>query len=382
MPLELTPLEPERLSDALRRVVGPQSPPALKLMAARGLAPLGPQDLITALYQVGLETDATLAEAAQKSAAGLPERVLQGGLAGADDARVLHYFARLVKGRPEMVELVLLNRNTHDDTFAYLAGVCDERELEMIAAAEERCLRTPAIVEALYFNRRARMSTVDRLVELCARHGVELDKIPGYREIIAALSAAPQVAPEEPEVAALEDDIFREAIDAGADAFGEGDSDETDETVGELLEGAEEEARDPKRVTIESIKNLKLSAKIRLATVGTAFHRAVLIRDSNKQVALAAIRSPAVSDNEVARYSANRALAEDVVRYIASRREYLKNYQVKVNLVSNPKCPLATAMRLLQFLRENDLRGVARSKSIPAALATTAKKQLANKKSG
>jgi hypothetical protein len=37
-------------------------------------------------------------------------------------------------------------------------------------------------------------------------------------------------------------------------------------------------------------------------------------------------------------------------------------------------------MRLLTFLRENDLKAIARSKSVPGALASTAKKLLQQKK--
>jgi hypothetical protein len=376
MPLELSPIDPAQLSDALRKVIGPAAPAPLKLMAARGLAPLGPRDLVTALYQLAVEPDEKVADAARQSAMNLPDRVLQGALGEALDPRVLDHLARLAHARAGVVELVLLNRATHDDTFVHLAAMCEDRELEIIAQAEERCLRSPAIVEALYLNRRTRMSTVDRLVELCVRHGVVLEKIPHYKETAAAIlagEAEPAAVPE-----TQTDELFRAVVEI--EHSGELDSDETDEVVGEILEKPEARREDPQRVTVNNIKDLKLSAKMRLATVGTAFHRAILIRDSNKQVALAAIRSPAVSDNEVARYSANRSLCEDVIRVIANTREFLKHYQVKLNLVTNPKCPLPTALRLLQYLRENDLRMVSRSKGVAATLSSTAKRLLDNKK--
>jgi hypothetical protein len=386
MPLELSPFLPDELSEPLKKILGPGAPPAIKTMAARGLAPLGPRDLATALFQLSLDADAALAAAAQKTTASLPEKVLQAALAEALDARVLHYFAHQVSGRPQYVEMIVYNRGTADETFAYFAAQCAERELEMIAAAEERCLRYPAIVEALYFNNRARQSTIDRLIDLCVRNGVMIDRIPAFKEAAAALqvgASAPSLAEQE-----AEDDLFREAMDEGTEEVAGVDATTADETVAKIMgEGEEqaaapkepEEALDPRRMTVEKIRQLKLSTKIRLATVGTAFHRAVLIRDSNKQVALAAVKSPGISDLEVVRYSSNRALNEDVVRYIANHREFLKNYQVKFNLVSNPKCPLATSMRLLTFLRENDLKAISRSKSVSATLAGTAKKILGQK---
>jgi hypothetical protein len=383
MPLELTPFPPEELSEPLRKILGPAAPPAIKAMAARGLAPLGPKDLATALFQLSLEVDPVLAETARKTAGGLPEKVLQAALGEELDGRVLHFFARFVSGRPEFVERVVYNRATADETFAYLASQCGERELEMIAAAEERCLRHPAIVEALYFNQRARQSTIDRLIDLCVRNGVMIDRIPAFKEAAAALqlgAEAPSLAEQE-----AEDDLFREACEAGTEQAAGVTADTADETVARIIgeqEAApeEEEKLDPRRMSIEKIRDLKLSTKIRLATVGTAFHRAVLIRDSNKQVALAAVKSPGIGDQEIVRYSANRALNEDVIRYIAGQREFLKNYQVKYNLVNNPKCPLPTSLRLLAFLRENDLKAISRSKSVPGTLATTAKKLLQNKK--
>jgi hypothetical protein len=376
MTLELTPLAPEQLSEALERAVGARAPAAIRLMAARGLAPLGPKDLVTALYQLSHEPDATVAQTAQKTAGELPDRVLEGALREALDPRVVDFFAHLFQKRPQLVELVLLNRSTDDATFAYLASVCDERLLEMIAGAEDRCLRSPAIVEALYFNRRARMSTVDRLIELCVRNGVNLERVPHFKETAAEILAQ---APTTPAEAAVEDELFSEALAAGEE-IAEGSAEEADEAVGSILAKEAEGEVDPRRMTVEKIRDLKLSVKMRLATIGTAFHRSILIRDSNKQVALAAVKSPAVGDDEVARYSSNRSLCEDVVRYIAMHREFLKHYQVKVNLVNNPKCPLATSLRLLSHLHPGELKNIARSKSVPATLATTAKRLLDAKK--
>jgi hypothetical protein len=96
-------------------------------------------------------------------------------------------------------------------------------------------------------------------------------------------------------------------------------------------------------------------------------------------VALAAIRSPGVTDNEAVKFSANRALSDDVVRVIANTKEWTKLYQVKVNLLNNPKTPLPVAMKFLPFLHPKDLRNVSRSKGIPSALVQQARKLLATK---
>src|SRR5262249_17515799 len=152
---------PEVLGESVLKVAGPQAPPQLRMMAARGLAPLGPVELLTAVYQLAQDADPAIAAAADKTAGGLPDRILAAALSAALDPNVLDFFAQRVVRNPTLVELVILNRVTDDDTFVFLAANCAERELELIAANEKRVLRTPRIIETLYMNKGARMSTVD-----------------------------------------------------------------------------------------------------------------------------------------------------------------------------------------------------------------------------
>jgi hypothetical protein len=126
---------------------------------------------------------------------------------------------------------------------------------------------------------------------------------------------------------------------------------------------------------------LSVVRKIRLAHVGSAGARTVLVRDTNKQVAMATIRSPAVTDQEAARYAADRALGIDIIRFIANKKEWMRAYNLKVALVNNPKCPLSSAMHLLPHLREADLRALTRSKNVPSTI-TKAAKEAVRKKGG
>src|SRR5262249_28310694 len=82
----------------------------------------------------------------------------------------------------------------------------------------------------------------------------------------------------------------------------------------------------------EKLSDLSPAGKIRMATLGNAFARAVLIRDKNKQVSMACIRSPAVSESEVLRYAANRSLDDEIIGYIARQRQWVRLYGVKVAL--------------------------------------------------
>ena len=78
-------------------------------------------------------------------------------------------------------------------------------------ANEQRLLRHPAIIEALYLNKHVRMSTVDRAVELAARNGLDLKNIAIFSEIKAAIEG--ELIPEASEEPAPDDFLFQENLD-------------------------------------------------------------------------------------------------------------------------------------------------------------------------
>jgi hypothetical protein len=67
------------------------------------------------------------------------------------------------------------------------------------------------------------------------------------------------------------------------------------------------------------------------------------------------------------------------MRIIASNREWTKNYAVKLALVMNPKCPIGFSVKFMNFLQEKDLRTLVKSKDVPAAIATHARRNLTKK---
>jgi hypothetical protein len=114
----------------------------------------------------------------------------------------------------------------------------------------------------------------------------------------------------------------------------------------------------------------------------TASERLLLVRDSNRLVAQAAIKSPSIQENEVVRISASRSVSEDVLRVIALDREWTRSHQIKVNLVQNPRTPFAFVAKLIPHLREHELKAIAKSKNVAGGVAQAAKQQLARKNPG
>jgi hypothetical protein len=374
--LDHTPLEAQSLGpEALRALASPVS----KLMAARGLAPIpNPRDLVAVLYQLAIDPDDKLSAAARKSVAELPEPLVRAGLGDpTQDSRVLDLLAGMFRG--ELVEIIVKNPRTHPITIARIAAVGDERLCDVIADNQERLLANPDIIGALYGNRAARMSTVDRVVELAVRRGVKVAGIAAWDELVKVYAGLDKGAPEPAkatdkggelvEVDPAELDAMFSAAVARNAGRGEGAEAAPTEVV-----PAVEEAKE--------IWMLPVPVKLRLAILGNAFDRAVLIRDPKKIVSSAVIKSPGVSEIEAAKYAGNNGLSEEVIAYIANKREWTKLYNIKFSLVNNPKCPLPSAMRLLPLLREKDIQHVARSKGIPSALAAQARKLMQAKASG
>lgn len=105
----------------------------------------------------------------------------------------------------------------------------------------------------------------------------------------------------------------------------------------------------------------------------------LLVRDANRIVASAAVRSPLMQEPEVVLIARNRNVSDEVLRVIGSSPEWMKSYSVKKNLVENPKTPPNIATKLVQHLRENDLRQISRSKNVTGAVQEAARRHLSRR---
>jgi hypothetical protein len=105
----------------------------------------------------------------------------------------------------------------------------------------------------------------------------------------------------------------------------------------------------------------------------------ILVRDRNRLVAVAAIKSPMTNENDAARIATNRQIHEDVLRIIAQNREWTRNYQIRINLIMNPRTPFTFSSRMIPLLRDNDVRALAKSKNVTSSVQTAARQQLLRK---
>jgi hypothetical protein len=227
------------------------------------------------------------------------------------------------------------------------------------------------VIEKLYMNKRVRMSTADRLIELCVRNGIELS-ISAFKE--AALAIKNELIAEPSEEPTYDDVLFRETQEAAEKiALGE------DEDTHEVDDEGEEKVK-PKVVPLYArLADMTVSQKIRCATLGSAAERLLCVRDSNRLVAAAAAKSPLLKEPEAVQISASRIVSEDVLRILAMNKDFTRNYQIKLNLVSNPRTPFSFAARMIPLLRESELKMLAKSKNVTGAISTAVRQQLAKK---
>src|SRR5262249_35739763 len=93
--------------------------------------------------------------------------------------------------------------------------------------------------------------------------------------------------------------------------------------------------------------------------------RAILIRDTARMVAAAVLKCPKLSDNEITAFAAMRNVHEDVLRAIASKKDWTKSYATVHALVRNPKTPPGLTIQFLPRLGNRDLKIIAGDKNIP-----------------
>jgi hypothetical protein len=329
--------------------------------------PVRGDDLVTLLVQLSADPEENVAKTATATLGGLPDGVLAASCRAELHPSILDHLADLIAHDAALLEEIAANRATPDSAVARIARTAPDRVCERISDDQQRLLAAPEIIEALYKNRNTRMSTADRLVELAARNGVALEGIATFQAHVEAIQGQLLAEPEgEP---LPEDLAYAEALRH---------DDDEDPVEKDAVDGTEE-IKDSHKPLMLRIGDMSTSEKLRLAVIGNQAARAILVRDPNRAVAMAAITSPGVSEAEAARVAGSREIAEDILRYIGNRREWLGNYEVKHALCFNPKTPIGISMKFISHLRPNDLRGLGRSKNVPASLRTAAQQRQAQK---
>lgn len=124
---------------------------------------------------------------------------------------------------------------------------------------------------------------------------------------------------------------------------------------------------------VQRIYRLNTAEKVITAVHGTREERAILVRDTNRLVAVAVLGSPRIRHSEIEAISGMKSVSKEVLGYIGNHPEWAKLDTVIARLLRNPHTPRSTSLSLLARLDPSGLTSVALDKSLPEGVRMRAR---------
>jgi hypothetical protein len=311
----------------------------LQVLAASGLLPLPPEELIPLQVELARGADLEISRSAAESLRKVDLRIVVPFLERQAGGEVLAFFAAEAQ-HPLLIETILRRRDVPRLLLVDLARRLPADLQEILILRQDAIIDEPAILDALERNPQISGYTQRRIIEY-REHLLPQGRRP------AAPAPGAQEEMSDQELAQVVEQVRREAPPEG----------EVETQTG-LSEG--------------QIRMLPIPARLKLARGATRQLRTFLLRDSNIQVALAALLGNPLSDQEVEHAAASRAVAVEILDAIAKRREWISRYKVAKLLVQNPRTPLAISLKLVNRMAVRDLRELGRDKNVADAVRSTA----------
>lgn len=409
----------ERLSipTDLRKHVDPESPPGLRLAAAKGAVPTTTDAQLGICYLLSNDPDPRVREAARTTLLEMPAAQVVSAIGQNTHSKVLELLAVLRGEDQEIASRISTIRNANDRTVVRLAEKAEPDLCERLVYNQERLLMTPQVFVALYGNPNCKDHWIEKASSFL-RMQRQLPEVPPERPFRAPEqdtdSEAPsQAAAEQPGgidemdlEAELEAEIeaalsgeqsptLQKRTEQALEMFDLDDVHQDDDLLSgfdfdfkddmssfswDLTEERDKEPEPDEKQSLEQeVADLSVGQKIKLAYLGNKEVRNVLIRDRNKLVSVAVVRSGRCTDGEIAAIAGNRNIHDDVLREISNNPEWLRKYPVRVSLVNNPKTPVSVAVSLVKGLNRRDLQELARNHNVSSVVNQLAKRMFKQK---
>lgn len=337
-------------------IVEGKAPLNVRAAAARGALPL-PRGTLVGLYVALLEdSDEGVRAAAKTSLENLePEQTYAALGEETCPPAALVYFAKQATRDERLAERIAFHDAAPRSALTVLAAGGNAAVIDLVLTNQQRLLRQPTVLESLMINPALRPDQRSRILELLER--------------------ASKLADEAREAGA-------EGAEPGSDEGLAEAAKLLDVDVGELLsvseiQGAEEfeASEDPEiRSAFQHIVTLNAAQKAILAMKGGREERMILIRDTNKVVALAVLKNPRINENEVEAIAKMRNVSDEVLRRVGSTRDWIKSYSVIRSLINNPRTPQTVSTNFIPRLANRDLKDLACSREVPELIRRMAKK--------
>jgi hypothetical protein len=314
----------------------------LARLAAEGLLPVAPEELLPVQVALAGGEDGELAEAARTALLEIPADRLATLVIEGIGADVLRWIAR-ERREPRLLEVLVQRRDVPHDLLAEVAEVVPPKIQELLLVRQDAIVAHPDILEAL--ERNPALSTYSRR------------RIGEYREHLVP------VGEEEADEDEPTDEEIRAAIDEARGRTPPADRSgpvETEESTG---------------LSDAQIRTLPVPVRRKLArTTKSKSLRDVLVRDPNPQVALSALSGANLTEGDVEKLAASRSVAGEVLEEIARKRDWITKYKVVAALVHNPRTPAGLAVRLLPRVSVRELGLLSRDHNVSQAVRTNAQR--------
>jgi hypothetical protein len=373
-----------------------KAPRPAQVAAARGVLPLPEGDLIEVLVTFATSDDTELSEYAKATLRTQDDTILANVLASETvPLPALAYFAETANVSEKAQELVVQNPRTPPSSIAVLAQATKSSHvLDLLSINQQLLIQAPAVLEAILKNP-VRTSEADRRASETRKEFFEKER--GTQQIASELRAQGKEAAaefiENSEFGKdldgmgmdIEDALFLASLIESPDAdvddswmgleyieefFEETEADRqaiVDKILGEMkYEGMDLPSE---RISIlNRIMKMGMKDRVKLAMKGDREARNILIRDPNRIVAGAVVANPRITEQEIEKIAAMRSVPEDILRKIASDRQWARSYVIVHNLARNPRTPIANTMNILTRLQLKDLSALSKNKNISDAV--------------
>jgi hypothetical protein len=382
----------ESANPVVRAVIEGTAPRPARLAAARGILPLPDQDLIEVLVAFATSEDDELSNYARQSIRTQDTEMLN-TLVRSERIPIhaLSYLATVNELPRKIHESIISNARTPITTVVKFIGETANAELiDAVSLNQQLLVQNPTVIDAILKNPN-RSSEADRRASETKKEFFEKER--GQQQIVDELRAQGKEAAAE----------FLENTDFEASGLTEDDArflaehivipdSETDDAwLGlEYLEEIYEETPEQRQAIVNKIlgemasedvdlpserisiinRIMKMGMKdrTRLAMKGDREARNILIRDPNRIVAKAVMANPRITEQEVEKVAAMRSVTEDILRQIASSRQWSRSYAIVHNLARNPRTPIANVLNILSRLQLKDLNALAKNRNVSDAV--------------
>ena len=334
--------------DILASIEGGQAPRRILEFAARGFVPLAPSELVRAVASILATGDPELGALSEETFRSFDADALADA-ARSPEARAeqLDAIARRTQER-RVLEAVLLHRAVAVPTVVWLARRVAPELQDVLITNQARLLAAPEIVESLFEN-------PDLSTDIRRRADEFLEEF--------FLKKERQQDEALPEAQEADEGV---APPPGASASG-AEAAPGSETA---LPAEEEASKD----IVVRLSSLSVAQRIRIAFRGTREERLYLVRDTNRLVSTAVLRSPKTNEADAEAIANMKSVSEDVLRAVAHRREWMKKYSLMAAIVRNPRSPIDVTVPLILRLSQRDQTTLAADRNVPEVVRVTARR--------